>query len=64
MLPITINFSLLKLQFSTVKVRVKVMLLLMVIRPVSLGVKPHLGPQTIFLLLLDSCRFEDVGCLL
>jgi hypothetical protein len=30
-------------------------------RPVCLGVKPHLGPKTRFLLLADSCRFDDVG---
>jgi hypothetical protein len=42
-------------------VRVKVMLLPTVSRPVSLGVKPHLGPKTRFLLLSDSCGFVDVG---
>jgi hypothetical protein len=30
-------------------------------RPVCLGVKPHLGPKTRFLLLSDSCGFVDVG---
>jgi hypothetical protein len=30
-------------------------------RPVSLSVKPHLGPKTRFLLLWDSCCFADVG---
>jgi hypothetical protein len=30
-------------------------------RSVCLGVKPHLGPKTRFLLLSDSCEFVDVG---
>jgi hypothetical protein len=30
-------------------------------RPACLGVKPHLGPKTRFLLLSDSCGFVDVG---
>jgi hypothetical protein len=30
-------------------------------RPVCLGVKPHLGPKTKFLLLSDSYGFVDVG---
>jgi hypothetical protein len=30
-------------------------------RPVYLGDKPHLGPKTRFLLLSDSCGFEDMG---
>jgi hypothetical protein len=30
-------------------------------RPVCIGVKPHLGPKTRFLLLSDSCGFVDVG---
>jgi hypothetical protein len=29
-------------------------------RPVCLGVKPHLGSKTRFLLLSDSCGFVDV----
>lgn len=32
-------------------------------RPVSLGVKPHLGPNTIFRLLSGGCGFVDVGAL-
>jgi hypothetical protein len=32
-------------------------------RPVYLGVKPHLGPKTRFLLLSDSCGFVDVSVL-
>jgi hypothetical protein len=30
-------------------------------QPVSLGVKPHLGPKKRYLLLSDSCGFVDVG---
>jgi hypothetical protein len=30
-------------------------------RPIYLGAKPHLGPETRFLLLSDSCGFVDVG---
>jgi hypothetical protein len=30
-------------------------------RPVCLGVRPHLGPETRFLLLSNSCGFVDVG---
>jgi hypothetical protein len=30
-------------------------------RPVSLGVKPHLGTKSRFLLLSDCCGFVDVG---
>jgi hypothetical protein len=30
-------------------------------RPVNLGVKPHLGPKTRFLLLSDCCGFVNVG---
>jgi hypothetical protein len=32
-----------------------------VFRPVFLGVKPHLGPKSRFLLLSDSCGFVNVG---
>jgi hypothetical protein len=42
-------------------VKVKVMLRPTVSRPVRLGVKPHLGPKIMFLLLSDSCGFGDVG---
>jgi hypothetical protein len=44
-----------------VPVEVKLTLRPTVNRPVSLGVKPHLGPKTRFLLLSDSCGFVDVG---
>jgi hypothetical protein len=30
-------------------------------RPVSLGIKPHLRPNTMIFLLSDSCGFVDVG---
>jgi hypothetical protein len=40
---------------------VKVQLRRTVSRPVYVGVKPHLGPKTRFLLLSDSCGFVDVG---
>jgi hypothetical protein len=33
----------------------------MISRPVSLGVKPLLGPKAKFLLLSDSCGLVDVG---
>jgi hypothetical protein len=42
-------------------IRVKVILRPTVSRPVCLGVKPHLGPKTRFLLLSDSCGLVDVG---
>jgi hypothetical protein len=42
-------------------VKVKVTLRPTVTRPVSLGVKPHLGSKTMFLLLSDSCGFVEVG---
>jgi hypothetical protein len=38
------------------KVKVKVILWPTVSQPVCLGLKPHLGPKTRFLLLSDSCR--------
>jgi hypothetical protein len=41
--------------------QVKVELRPTVSRPVSLGVKPYVGPKTRFLLLSDSCGFVDVG---
>jgi hypothetical protein len=44
------------------KQRVRVTLRPTVSRPVSLGVKPRLGPKTRFLLLSDSCGFVDMGC--
>jgi hypothetical protein len=40
--------------------KVNVMLQATVSRPVYLGVKPHLAPNTRFLLLSDSCGFVDV----
>jgi hypothetical protein len=43
------------------KVKVKVVLRPTVIRPVCLGVKPHLGPKTRFLLQSDSCGFVQAG---
>jgi xanthosine utilization system XapX-like protein len=43
------------------QVKVRVALRPTVSRPVSLGVKPHLGPKIRFLLLSDSCSFVDVG---
>jgi hypothetical protein len=42
---------------------VKIMLRPTVSRPVSLGVKPHLGPKNRFLLLSGSCGFVDVESL-
>jgi hypothetical protein len=44
-----------------VRVKVKVLLWSTVSQPVSLGVKPHLGPRTRYLLLSDSRCFFDVG---
>jgi hypothetical protein len=43
------------------RIKVKVTLQLAVNRPVSLGVKPYLGPKTRFLLLSDSCGLINVG---
>jgi hypothetical protein len=39
------------------------MLRLTVSRPACLGVKPHLGLETRFLLLSDCCGFVDVSLL-
>jgi hypothetical protein len=47
---------------QTFKVKVKVILRLTVSQPVSLGVKPHLGPTTRYLLLCDSYGLVLVGC--
>jgi hypothetical protein len=49
-----------RLRIRTHLTKVKVMLQLMVSLPVSLGVKPHLGPKTRFLLLSDNYGFVDV----
>jgi hypothetical protein len=43
------------------RLKVNIMSRLMFRRPVCVGVKPHLGPKTIFLLLSDSCGIVDVG---
>jgi hypothetical protein len=43
------------------QVRIEVMLRPTVHRPVSLGVKPYLGPKGRFLLMSKICRFVDVG---
>jgi hypothetical protein len=43
-----------------IKVKVKVILWPTVSHPVDLGLKSHLGPKTRFLLLSDSCGFDDV----
>jgi hypothetical protein len=43
------------------QVKFKVILQQTVSRPVYLGVKPHLGPQSRFSLLSDSCWFVHVG---
>jgi hypothetical protein len=50
------------LQLSTLKFKVKgkFLLRLTISRSVCLGVKPHLGPRTRFLLLSDSFGFFDV----
>jgi hypothetical protein len=47
-----------------IQIKVKVTLKLTVSWPVSLGVKPHLGPKTRFMLLSGSCSFVDVWCTL
>jgi hypothetical protein len=41
--------------------KVKVMLCPMVIQPVCLRAKPHVGLKTTILLLSDTCRFVDMG---
>jgi hypothetical protein len=46
------------------KDKIEVMLRPTVIPQVCLGVKPHLGPKTSFLLLSDSCGFVDMNHLL
>jgi hypothetical protein len=47
--------------FFTLQVKVKVTLRLTVSQSVSLGVKPHLGPMTRYLLLCDSYGLVLVG---
>jgi hypothetical protein len=49
---------------TLVKVKVKVTLRLMVSQSVSLGVKPHLGLMTRYLLLFDSYGLVFVGRIL